>query len=107
MDDLLAQFGELVFEIAQDTQNDGYFSSSHKLGEAYQTFIHDVLCRQLAKKQLPRALYNLTKIIGKLTNRRSIVLIDEYDTPTSYAVQTGIFQMFVPELTRPWCGFNP
>lgn len=96
MDDLLAQFGELVFEIAQDMQNDGYFSSSHRLGKAYQTFIHDVLRRQLAKKQLLRALYNLTKIIGKLTNRRPIVLIDEYDPPTSYTVQNGNFPDVYP-----------
>jgi hypothetical protein len=43
MDDLLEQFGELVFDIARDVQNDGYFSGSQELGEAYQTFLHDVL----------------------------------------------------------------
>jgi len=35
MDNLLEQFGKLVFEVAQDMQNDGYFSGSQDLGEAY------------------------------------------------------------------------
>jgi hypothetical protein len=96
MDDLLEQFGELVSEIARDMQNDGYFSGFHELGEVYQTFLRDVLHGQLAKEQLPRALYNLTKIVGKLTNRKPIVLIDEYDTPTSYAVQNGYFPDVCP-----------
>jgi hypothetical protein len=96
MDDLLQQFGELVCEIAQDMQNDGYFSGSHELGEAYQTFLRNLLERRLAKEQFPRALYNLTKIVGKLTKRRPIVLIDEYDTPISYAVQHGYFPEVYP-----------
>lgn len=96
MDDLLRQFGELLFETAQDMQNNGYFSGSHMLGEAYQTFLRDVLERRLGKKQFPRALYHLTRIVHKLTKRRSIVLIDEYDTPTSYAVHHGYFPEVYP-----------
>jgi hypothetical protein len=96
MDDLLEQFGDLVFEIARDMQNNGYFSGSQELGEPYQTFLHDVLGRRLAKERLPRSLYNLTKGVAKLTKRTPIVLIDEYDTPISYAVQNGYFPDVCP-----------
>jgi hypothetical protein len=96
MDDLLGKFGELVSDIAQEMQNAGYFSGSHELGEAYQTFLRDVLRGQLAKGKLPRALYKLTELVHQLTKRRPIVLIDEYDTPTSYAVQNGYFPDVCP-----------
>ena len=91
MDDLLKQFSELVFNIARDMENDGYFIGSQELGEAQQTFLHDVLHRRLGKKQLPTVLYRLTKVVAKLTEMTPIVLIDEYDTPISYAVQNGYF----------------
>lgn len=96
MDDLLEQFGSLVSDIAMDMQNVGYFPGSQELGDGYQTFLRDALQGQLPKEQLPRALYRLTKIVAKLTNRRPIVLIDEYDTPTSYAVQNGYFPDVCP-----------
>ena len=104
MDDLLEQFGELVSDIVWDMQNDGYFSGCQDLGEVYQTFLHDLLGQWLAKKQLPRMLYNLTRVIAKLTKRRPIVLIDEYDTPTSYAVQNGYFPDICPcaHLSMVW-----
>ena len=96
MDNLLEQFGELVSDIAAELQNAGCFSGSHELGEAYQTFLRDVLRGQLAKEKLHRALYKLTKVVHQLTKRRPIVLIDEYDTPTSYAVQNGYFPDVCP-----------
>ena len=96
MDDLLEQFGELVFNIARVMQNVGSFSGSQELGQAYQTFLRDVLERRLPKEQLPTALYDLTVVVHQLTKRRPIVLIDEYDTPTSYAVQNGYFPDVCP-----------
>jgi hypothetical protein len=105
MDDLLEQFGELVFDIARDMQNNGYFTGSQELGEAYQTFLHDVLRRRLRKAQLPRALYKLTQIVAQLTKRRPIVLIDKYDTPTSYAVQNNYFPDVCPWAYLSTCGF--
>ena len=44
---------------------------------------------QLTRKKLPKALYKLTDLVYQSTERRLIVLIDEYDPPTSYAVQSG------------------
>jgi hypothetical protein len=96
MDDLLEQFGQLVFNVARDMQNDAYFSGSQELGEACQTFLRDVLLRRLPKEELPEALYYLSKVVAQLTKRRLIVLIDEYDTPISYAVQNGYFPDVCP-----------
>jgi hypothetical protein len=96
MDDLQERFGKLIYDIAQDMQNDGYFFGSRELGDGYQTFLRDILRGQLPKAQLPMALYNLTKVIARLTKRNIIVLIDEYDTPTSYAVQYGYFPDVCP-----------
>ena len=91
MDGLLEQFGELVCDIARDMQGDGYFTGSQELGEGHQKFLRDVLQQQLPKAELHRALYGLTKVVAKLTRRSPIVLIDEYDTPTLYAVQNNYF----------------
>jgi hypothetical protein len=96
MDDLLEQFGVLVSDIALEMQLQGYFSGSHELEEGFQMFLHDVLRGRLAKEKLPSALYNLTRLVHHLTKRRPIVLIDEYDTPTSYAVQNGYFSDVCP-----------
>jgi hypothetical protein len=41
-------------------------------------------------------LYNLTKVVAQLTKRRPIVLIDEYDTPISYAAKNGYFPDVCP-----------
>jgi hypothetical protein len=96
MDDLLRQFGELVSHIAQDLENKGCFPNRQELGEGYQTFLADVLGGRLAKAKLPNALYRLTNIVDELTKRRPIVLIDDYDTPISYAVQNGYFPVVCP-----------
>jgi hypothetical protein len=79
-----------------DMQNDGYFLGSQELGEEYQTFLRNVLQRQLPKTQLYTALYKLTKVVALLTHRSLIVLIDEYDTPTLYAVQNNYFPDVCP-----------
>jgi hypothetical protein len=71
-------------------------AGSQELVFEYQTFLRDVLRRQLPKTQLYTALYELTKVVARLTHRRLIVLIDGYDTPTSYAVQNNYFSDVCP-----------
>jgi hypothetical protein len=73
MDDLLEQFGQLVFNVARDMQNDAYFSGSQELGEACQTFLRDVLLRRLPKEELPEALYYLSKVVAQLQRFRKIM----------------------------------
>jgi hypothetical protein len=96
MDDLLVSFAGKVFDIARGMQRDGYFLRSQELDEGYQTFLRDVLKRRLSKDQLHSALYHLTSAIAQLMKRKTIVLIDEYDTPASYAAKHNYFPDVCP-----------
>jgi hypothetical protein len=96
MDELKEQFSELVYDIAGRMERNGYFVGSQELGQDQKTFLRDVQQRQLRIAQLPMALYNLTTVTAALTKRGIIVLIDEYDTPTSYAFQQGYYPDVCP-----------
>jgi hypothetical protein len=89
MEMLVKRFRQLVRKVAGDVKNSGHFNNSSVLDEDDRTFIDDARKSRLDEDQLPDALYDLTRIVEKLTNRRVIVLIDEYDTPISHAIKNG------------------
>ncbi len=90
------RFGELVYTIAGRMEKNGYFLGSQELGQYQKAFLRDVLQGALPKDKLPMALYNLTEVIAKLTKRKVVVLINEYDTPTSDSFQNGYFSDVCP-----------
>ena len=97
MADLQKQFSGLVYDIAEEMESHGYFLGSEELpGRGKKRFLRHVLERRLSEAQVPHALYKLTKIIEKLTKRKTIVLIDEYDTPTSISFQHDYFLEVCP-----------
>ena len=70
----------------------------HELGETHCTFINQVLNEEHKAKiqaNLPvdseEALFMLTEVLHVLHKREVIVLVDEYDTPMSYATQHDYF----------------
>jgi hypothetical protein len=96
MDKLLEKFAELVFEIALEMKRNGYFRGTQNLMKEDQTFLRDVLQRRLREDRLHSALYRLTRVVAQLTKRRTIVLIDEYDTPILHAAEHNYFPDVCP-----------
>lgn len=65
------------------------FRNLAELPEDLQMFYKDVLNDTLSDSLWSRVLFKLTEMLGLLHRSRVIVLIDEYDTPSSYALQHG------------------
>jgi len=91
MPQFLQEYKMLIARIALDLEDDGYFKNRHELTNNRRKFLDDVLNETLPDSKLPTALFELTHLLHTLNNRAVVVLIDEYDTPTSYAVQKGYF----------------
>ena len=91
MDELLQQFRRHVSKIARQLLKAGYLNNRGELVKPDQDFLEQALSNKLADEDLPAALYQLTEIVHQLTNREVVVLVDEYDTPTSHALQHDYF----------------
>ena len=89
MHQFLQEYKTFVSNIAKQLMRDGFFKSVPSLDEYDKKFLDDVLNETLPDSKLPTALFELTRLLHILNNRAVVVLIDEYDTPTSYAVQQG------------------
>ena len=83
------KFQSLVSEIASDLQDRGLLTNLHELNKMDHTFLNEILNDEA--KIGAKALFKLTKILHTLHKREVVVLVDEYDTPTSYATQYGYF----------------
>jgi hypothetical protein len=81
----------LVSEIALDLQRRGLLTNIHELDNMDQTFLNKLLDEEHDTKIEAQALFRLTKILCTLHKREVVVLVDEYDTPTSYAAQYHYF----------------
>ena len=67
----------------------GVFRNLAELPEDLQAFYTGVLNDTLSDSLWSRVLSKLTEMLYLLHKTRVIVLIDEYDTPSSYALQHG------------------
>jgi ABC-type uncharacterized transport system permease subunit len=103
MDMLLQEFKNHVSLIAQQLETSGKFNSRGELGNSEQMFLNNVLQKTLDDSEWPVALFRLTTLLNTLSKRLVVVLIDEYDTPISYAVQHGYLDE-VCKSPRTWCG---
>jgi hypothetical protein len=77
--------------MALDLRRRGLLTNLHELDERDRTFVDQILSGELRRKKWTRALFRLTEVLQSLHKRDVIVLIDEYDTPTSYATNCGYF----------------
>lgn len=93
---LLQKFKNHVTDIARRLQSLGFFRNRGELLEDQQDFLEAVLKQTVPDSQWPDVLFKLTEILHMLHQRRVVILIDEYDTPISYAVQHGYFLEVCP-----------
>ena len=91
MDQLLQDFKNHVSIIAQRLETSGKFNNRGELGSSEQLFLDKVLKKMLDNSKWPTVLFRLTTLLSTLTKRLVVVLVNEYDTPTSCAVQHGCF----------------
>jgi hypothetical protein len=89
--ELKIKFQTLLNRIVLRLAENGLLNNQQELHEIDRAFLGQILNDQLADKNLPDALFRLTKILRTLNKKEVVVLIDEYDTPTSYATRHGYF----------------
>jgi len=88
---LLQNFRNHVTDTVLRLEDLGFFQNRGELPKNQQAFLEAVLKGTISDSQLPDVLFKLTEILHMLHQKQVIVLIDEYDTPTSHAVQDGYF----------------
>jgi hypothetical protein len=91
MDALLTAYKSHVINITEKLVRSGLFADRRKLDEISQKFIDDLLNDTLADSKWPTALSTLTELLHILHQVRVVVLVNEYDAPTSYAMRCGFF----------------
>jgi hypothetical protein len=89
---LLQHFKVRLNIIAGELEPAGNFKSRGELGEVEKSFLDKVMNNTLADSECKTALFRLTVVLQQLSKRKVVVLIDEYDTPTSYAARHGYFE---------------
>lgn len=91
MDQLLTSFKRQISKVLRDAERAGYFSNQEELSGTNRRFVDEMAKEVQADVDWADALFRLTEIVHLLTNRLVVVLVDEYDTPTSNAVRHGYF----------------
>jgi hypothetical protein len=89
---LKQEFRMLVTEIASELESRGLLTNLHELDDTDRTFLNQILNEERKAKVEAveaQALFRLTEVLHILHRREVILLVDEYDTPTSYATQYG------------------
>ena len=83
-ENLQRKFRLLVSRIALDLEEHGLLTNLHELTERDQTRLKEILDGECKAKIGEEALlFWLTKVLKTLHKREVVVLVDEYDTPTS------------------------
>jgi hypothetical protein len=88
---MMQDFKTCITNIVEDLENRGFFKNRLDLGVNTQRFLDNVLKKKLDDSEWPDALFDLTRVLHLLYKRKVVVLVDGYDTPTSYALQYGFF----------------
>jgi len=96
MVELLSSFQTEITDAVLRLEDAGAFQNRSELAPNLREFLEAIIGRRLPDKEWPTALYKLTNVLGLLHERRVIVLIDEYDSPISYAAQHPYFTEVCP-----------
>ena len=105
MADLKQEFRRHVTEVARRLEVSGSFQKRDELPEYRREFLEAVLEGTTPDAELSDVLYDLSDVLHTLHRRQVVVLIDEYDTPTTYAVQRG-YACEVCDLSEPSIPFS-
>lgn len=87
-------FKAQIYLVVGTLQMKGYFRQSEvdRLPSKAKDFLNSLLRETLKDEDVPLALYRMTELLWRLYAKQVIVLIDEYDTPTSHAVDQGYLE---------------
>jgi hypothetical protein len=88
---LLQNFRNHVTDTVLRLEDSGFFQNRGELPKNQLEFLEAVLKGTVPDSQLHAVLFKLTEIFHVLHQKQVVVLIDEYDTPTSYASTRWIF----------------
>ena len=88
---LLQNFRNRVTKTVRRLEDSGFFQNRGELPKNQLEFLEAVLKGTVPDSELPDVLFQMTEILHVLHRKQVVVLIDEYDTPTSYAAQDGYF----------------
>ena len=91
MAELLQEFKNHITMIVRKLDGSGSFQNHGGLPKNHQEFLETVLKGMIPDSEYPTALFQLTDMLHELYQTQVVVLIDEYDTPMSYAGQHGYF----------------
>lgn len=68
-------------------KNAGFFQDLGKLPESGQNLVNEIITETLPDQKWSAVLLDLTEVLHFLHKKPVIVLIDEYDSPMSYAAR--------------------
>ncbi|KAI9509989.1 hypothetical protein F5148DRAFT_1374783 [Russula earlei] len=88
-ENLEKEFRLLVKRIVFDLKRRGILSNLDELDEVDRSFLDQILNEEHKANIEAEALFRLTEVLHTLHKREVVVLVDEYDTPTSYAIRHG------------------
>jgi Predicted AAA-ATPase len=103
MANLLQEFKKHVVTMAQELEDLGFFQNRGKLPMNQQAFLGAALKGIIHDSEWDTVLFELTEILHALHQREVVILIDEYDSPTFYAVQHEYFPEVCPSPGRIMC----
>jgi len=87
MAELLSSFQTEITDTVLRLEDAGVFQNRSELAPSRQEFLKEIIGGRLPDDEWPTALSMLTEVLDLLHKRPVIVLIDEYDSPMSYAAQ--------------------
>jgi len=93
------RFKSQVVHIADRLKFNGHFEPSSKLSDYKHEYLQRLFNHQLSRVEWMGALPRLTELMFTLTGQKTIVLVDEYDTPMSEALEHGYLEQVT---TPPW-----
>jgi len=98
--DLQQAFKKCVTSMVQDLDDTGHFWNRDKLLPHQRAVLNSVLGDTLRDSDLSDILFNLSRILSDLHGKKTIVLIDEHDTPMMKVAKQPFAEQVFPSPSR-------
>lgn len=96
MKELLSKFKIEITDMVLQLEDAGLFQNREKLTPNLRKFLEEIIAEKLPNPKWPAALSKMTEVLHLLHERQVIVLMDEYDSPISYAAQHQYYTKVCP-----------